>query len=276
MVDINFDALKEYTSTQKEYDIWFNFFHDKSIENRNKIAEYYIDDLKSYAKQYKSKTEHKIPVEEFISVLSEALLSCICRYKPENAKFTTFIRQRMHGAAKDYLRAIDPLARSERQFTRNRNNAIHQLEHDKNDDALIDEEEIALTMGIDIEHYNSLRFRTLSKVNPHVIDITTENELSNSLNDDSKLKDTSFEGVDSEDLVEFIINSLDSHPDHKIYKSYILMYFIEGKTYTDIAKLCGCSAQQIKRRIHAALKIVHDNIKYPPKTKLAQDQLILG
>lgn len=274
MMNINFNALKEYTSTEEEYDMWVNYFSNPSVENRNVITEYYLPDIIEYAKAHHRKTNGKVCVDEFMSVLSEALMKGVQRYRPHNAKFMSFMDSRLNGAALDYLRKINPLTRLEQEFDRDRKNTINIL-RSSSESHRVDDETIATNMDIDFDRYKRLRSLVLAKKNINVSVLHEEKKESSDVSyvmlDKSKREDASFEEIDSADTVKFIIDSLGRNSKQKICMLY---YFVEGRTYRDVARSIGCTTESVKNYINDAIDVIRYHIKHPHRVGLDQDRLI--
>ena len=85
----------------------------KKIE---RIIEENIDNVQRHVKSLINRENFpEIYSEDFHSVALIALFQCSMRYDPERKEaFLAYVKQRVNGAIKDYLRLIDPLSRNHR------------------------------------------------------------------------------------------------------------------------------------------------------------------
>jgi len=93
--------------------LWKVYWKKRSIENRNKLVEFYLPVAKKISCLMKGSVPAKIPREELIQVCSMALIGCVERYDG-STNFETYSHQRLRGAVLDWCREQDHIPRGER------------------------------------------------------------------------------------------------------------------------------------------------------------------
>jgi RNA polymerase sigma factor FliA len=97
----------------------------------------------------------EVLLEDLISAGTIGLIQAVDRYDPSrNLKLKTLAEHRIRGAMLDYLRKLDPLPRSVRNFVRRRDEARVQLERQLGRSP--EPAEIAAILGLSIERYRRL------------------------------------------------------------------------------------------------------------------------
>ena len=241
------------TDQEKHEQLWKNFHSDQSIENKNKLIEYYFPFVKKIALGLHMKINRKVSVEALSSFGVDGLYSAIDSFDiNRNVKFEAFSRQRIWGSMIDGLRREDWVPRSVRinyNTLQNKKESMQsELGHEVCDDIAI--KELAKSKKTD---YNELLYKKYKPVGCSSIDNETE----------------SGEDLISKDCNNFLIdfreaNSGDSIIKDEIFKdifgglcnknerSIISMYYYEGYTMGEIADKVGLSESRISQ-IHKAM-----------------------
>lgn len=122
--------------------LWDRYFRNKTPENRNKIAEYYLPLVKMVAGRIAMSLPSHVDKEDLLSSGFFGLLEAIDRYDiSRKNKFETYAGVRIRGAMLDYLREKDWIPVLTRQRIRKYEKAVYELESELGRSA--NDEEIA-------------------------------------------------------------------------------------------------------------------------------------
>ncbi len=98
--------------------MWSDYFSARTDENRNKLAEYYLDVINQVINwRYRGCLRNStFNHDDMYSFGFFGLMQAIEKYDPKkDVKFPTFAFFRIHGAIRDAMRKWDPLSRPQRQ-----------------------------------------------------------------------------------------------------------------------------------------------------------------
>lgn len=109
--------------------LWDRYFRNKTVENRNKIAEYYLPLVKSVAGRIAMSLPSHVDKEDLLSSGFFGLIEAIDRFDAgRKNKFETYAGVRIRGAMLDYLRSKDWIPVTTRQKIRRYEKAVYELE----------------------------------------------------------------------------------------------------------------------------------------------------
>lgn len=127
--------------------LWERFFRNKSVENRNRLAEYYLPLVKMAAARIAISLPSHVDREDLYSCGFFGLMEAIDRYDlGRKNKFETYAGVRIRGAILDYLRSKDWIPIAVRQKIRKYEKAVYELESELGRPA--NDEEIAERLGV--------------------------------------------------------------------------------------------------------------------------------
>ncbi|MBO6304368.1 MAG: FliA/WhiG family RNA polymerase sigma factor [Selenomonadaceae bacterium] len=129
--------------------LWDRYFRNKTVENRNKIAEYYLPLVKLVAGRIAMSLPSHVDKEDLLSSGFFGLIEAIDRFDAgRKNKFETYAGVRIRGAMLDYLRSKDWIPVTTRQKIRKYEKAVYELESELGRPA--NDEEIAERLQIPI------------------------------------------------------------------------------------------------------------------------------
>lgn len=138
------------TETMTDVDaLWDRYFRNRTPENRNKLAEYYLPLVKVVAGRLAVSLPSHVDKEDLFSSGFFGLMEAIDRYDSSRKnKFETYAGVRVRGAMLDYLRSKDWIPVTLRQKIRRYEKAVYELETELGRSAK--DEEIAERLGISV------------------------------------------------------------------------------------------------------------------------------
>ncbi|MBP3723441.1 MAG: FliA/WhiG family RNA polymerase sigma factor [Selenomonadaceae bacterium] len=129
--------------------LWDRYFRNKTVENRNKIAEYYLPLVKLVAGRIAMSLPSHVDKEDLLSSGFFGLIEAIDRFDAgRKNKFETYAGVRIRGAMLDYLRSKDWIPVTTRQKIRKYEKSVYELESELGRPA--NDEEIAERLQIPI------------------------------------------------------------------------------------------------------------------------------
>ena len=129
--------------------LWDRYFRNKTVENRNKIAEYYLPLVKLVAGRIAMSLPSHVDKEDLLSSGFFGLIEAIDRFDAgRKNKFETYAGVRIRGAMLDYLRSKDWIPVTTRQKIRKYEKAVYELESELGRPA--NDEEIAERLQVPI------------------------------------------------------------------------------------------------------------------------------
>ena len=125
------------------------------ISTREEMILSHLPQVQLIALRIWNRCARQVELEDLVSEGVIGLMQAVDRYDPgRECLLKTLAEHRIRGAMLDYLRRLDPLSRSVRQFVRQRNNACEQFEHAHG--RAPEELELAQALGMRIERYRKL------------------------------------------------------------------------------------------------------------------------
>lgn len=98
--------------------------------DREQMILSHMPQVKLIAKSFYRRCPPGVLLEDLVSVGTVGLIQAVDRFDPDrNLKLKTIAEHRIRGAMLDYLRQIDPLPRTIRQFARQRDEALRRVEN---------------------------------------------------------------------------------------------------------------------------------------------------
>lgn len=135
--------------------LWESYRRKKSVDLRNKLAEYYLPLIKVVAGRLAMSLPSHLDRDDLLSSGFFGLLDAIDRYDiNRNIKFETYAGVRIRGAMIDYLRAKDWIPVTMRQKLRRYEQKVYQLESQLGRTAT--DAEIAEALEITTKELNTL------------------------------------------------------------------------------------------------------------------------
>ncbi len=135
--------------------LWESYRRKKTVELRNKIAEYYLPLIKVVAGRLAMSLPPHLDRDDLLSTGFFGLLDAIDRYDiNRNIKFETYAGVRIRGAMIDYLRAKDWIPVTMRQKIRKYEQKVYDLESELGRTAT--DAEIAEALAITTKELNTL------------------------------------------------------------------------------------------------------------------------
>ena len=133
--------------SDKAISLWQAYQRNKTSENRNNLAEFYLPLVRIVAGRLAINLPTHIDKDDLLSSGFFGLLDAIERYDIERKnKFETYASVKIKGAMLDYLRSRDWLPVSVRQRVRKYEQTLNHLENELGREAT--DEEVASAMGI--------------------------------------------------------------------------------------------------------------------------------
>ena len=135
--------------------LWEAYRRKKTVDLRNKLAEYYLPLIKVVAGRLAMSLPSHLDRDDLLSSGFFGLLDAIDRYDlNRNIKFETYAGVRIRGAMIDYLRAKDWIPVTMRQKLRRYEQKVYQLESELGRTAT--DAEIAEALEITTKELNTL------------------------------------------------------------------------------------------------------------------------
>jgi RNA polymerase sigma factor for flagellar operon FliA len=123
--------------------------------DREQLILSHLPQVRLLAARLHQRCPKEVDLDDLESAGVVGLIIAVDRFKPElGYKLKTLAEHRIRGAMLDYLRELDPLPRSVRQFVRRRDEACSRLEHRLG--RLPETAEIAEVLGLSIDRYRRL------------------------------------------------------------------------------------------------------------------------
>ena len=97
---------------------WEAYATNPSAENRNRLAEIYLPNVRRIASVILAKLPVSVELDELVHEGLLGMLPAIAAYDPTRAKFETYSARRIRGAILDYLRNLDWSSRQGRKSSK--------------------------------------------------------------------------------------------------------------------------------------------------------------
>ena len=225
------------TQNSKIFELWKRYKAEKSVELRNKIAEYYLPLVKIVGGRLAVSLPPHLDKDDLISSGFFGLMDAIERFDiTRNIQFKTYAGVRIRGAMIDYLRSKDWIPTTMRQKIRKYEQTVYQLETELGRSAT--DKEIADALQISMEELQNL----ISQSNAATVVPLEE-----------YLKTDSPEAVDANpaDTAEFIelkdilARAIDRLPEKE--RTVVSLYYYEELTLKEISLILHLSEARISQ-----------------------------
>ena len=248
---------KEQEQVNKE--LWDKYRKTKNIAIRNKILTQYLYIVTVNAKRMSAIYKNKVELEDIVNQGVIALMDCIERYDiKRGVQFDTFASIRVRGSIIDYLRKQDWVPRDVRKMSLNIENTYLDLVSSLNRQPT--DEEVAATLGIDINDYHKI----LSQTNCFFMLSYEEllSETSGFMEPPSSIKAPE-QKIQEEEIKNIIALSIDKLNDKE--RLIISLYYYEELKLKEIAVILGITPSRVSQIHTKALikmkKTLNDYIK---------------
>jgi RNA polymerase sigma factor for flagellar operon FliA len=219
--------------------------------DRDEMIMKYTPLIKYIAHRLAMRLPPHVSVEDLMSAGIIGLMDALTKFDPQKkVQFKTYAEFRIKGAMLDELRSLDWVSRSVRQKASQLERAYQSLE--KKRGRAVDDEEVAVEMGISLDNYYSL----VNEVNGvflldcenlrHKIPKLPEEDLINLLMDDVEKQPFQLLGV--EELKRVLAQSIEELTAKE--KTVISLYYYEELTLKEIGEVLGFTESRICQ-IHA-------------------------
>jgi RNA polymerase sigma factor for flagellar operon FliA len=217
--------------------LWQNYQARKSIETRNRLAEYYLPLVKIVAARMAIGLPPYADRDDLLSSGFLGLLDAIVRYDADRKiKFETYASLRVRGAMLDYLRSKDWISFTVRKKIRLYEEAVANLENRLGRAA--EDGEIAAAMGISLDELHSM----ISSI--RVATIVPLDEYVRTEEPDS-LQPEPTENMEQEDVRRTLAQAIDRLPEKE--KLVVSLYYYEELTLKEISKILNVSEARVSQ-----------------------------
>lgn len=217
--------------------LWLQYNTTKSEETKNRIITEYIPLVKYIVNRINVKLPSYLDVEDLFSFGLFGLIQAIERFDiNKNVKFETYAYARIKGSIIDELRKLDWVPQNVRKKIKEVIQAYDELEQDTN--KTVTDAEIAQKLNISIEElhilYQEMAFSNI---------VSFEQEFSiNNIKSNRMLPETQ---VEKKEVKQLLGKAIDKLPPQE--KLVITLYYYEGLTFKEIAKVLDLSLSRISQ-----------------------------
>ena len=217
--------------------LWQSYQQERSVETRNKLAEYYLPLIKIVAGRLAISLPAHVDQDDLMSSGFFGLLDAIDRYDySRKNKFETYASVRVRGAMLDYLRSKDWLPIALRQKIRRYEQAVYALETELGRSATDDELAAKLNMSVS-ELHDLLGKCSVSTIVPLDEYIAAESP-------DTKNSNPAF-NMEQQELKEILGKAIDRLP--KREKQVVSLFYYEELTRKEISLILQLSEARISQ-----------------------------
>ncbi len=217
--------------------LWESYRRKKSVDLRNKLAEYYLPLIKVVAGRLAMSLPSHLDRDDLLSSGFFGLLDAIDRYDiNRNIKFETYAGVRIRGAMIDYLRAKDWIPVTMRQKLRRYEQKVYQLESELGRTAT--DAEIAEALEITTKELNTL----VSQFNSSTI-IPLEEYLKT--DSPEALDANPVETTEYLELKETLSKAIDKLPEKE--RLVVSLYYYDELTLKEISLIMHLSEARISQ-----------------------------
>lgn len=226
------------TETMTEADaLWDRYFRNKSNENRNKVAEYYLPLVKIVAGRIAMSLPSHVDRDDLLSSGFFGLMEAIDRYDINRKnKFETYAGVRIRGAILDYLRSKDWIPVGTRQKIRKYERAVYELETELGRPAK--DEEIAQRLQVPVYEVTDIE-RELSSAT-----LVPFEEYVRS-GDIESFEMTPSDSVEFKQLRDTLANAIDRLPEKE--RLVVSLYYYEELTLKEISLIMHLTEARISQ-----------------------------
>lgn len=214
--------------------VWAEYQRTREADLRNRLVVQYSPLVKYVAGRMRSRLPHTVDQDDLVSDGVLGLMDAIERFDPDRGlSFQTFAVPRIRGAIIDGLRTMDFVPRSVRDKVRVVQQAQVALEERLG--RLPDDDEMALELGVGVQHVRALSQQT-SSAHANLDDFDLADELG------SAAAEAAVEQGDANASLMRVIEEL-SERDQVV----IALYYFEGLTLAEIGRVLGVSESRISQ-----------------------------
>jgi RNA polymerase sigma factor for flagellar operon FliA len=215
-----------------------------TVLDREQLILTHLPQVRLLAVRQHRRCPPEVLLEDLVSAATVGLIQAVDVYDPgRKLKLKTLAEHRIRGAMLDYLRSLDPLPRSVRQFQRRREEAVTRLQQRSGHVQL--ESEIAAELKLSLSRYRLLDHAALSIV------LSLENM---TWNDHVRSAQAIESVIEETDLVRRLNSAIRNLPEPE---RTVIVSFQQGLTLREIAFQLGkhdSRASQIKANGIALLR----------------------
>lgn len=226
------------TETLTEADaLWDRYFRNKSNENRNKIAEYYLPLVKIVAGRIAMSLPSHVDKDDLLSSGFFGLMEAIDRYDiSRKNKFETYAGVRIRGAILDYLRSKDWIPVGTRQKIRKYERVVYELESELGRAAK--DEEIAERLQVPIYEISEIERELSSATLVPFEEYVRSGDIESS-------DMTPSDSVEFEQLRDTLASAIDRLPEKE--RLVVSLYYYEELTLKEISLIMHLTEARISQ-----------------------------
>jgi RNA polymerase sigma factor for flagellar operon FliA len=211
-------------------ELWAKYRKRRTVANRNAIVEYYLDLARARADSLSRYSVPQVTRDDILSAAYMGLMQAVETYDSEGrASFATHAWQRISGAVKDWMRAVDHHKRSTRTFERRRDAAIESATRRNGRPAC--DADIETELGLTAEEYGERTLRLRNGAMHNVLDVSIA---ASGARPDSTVRRQLF--------IEYISRGLSDAE-----RNVLTMYYFEGMTLAEIGLVMALSESRISQ-----------------------------
>lgn len=217
--------------------LWQRYQRNRSIELRNKLAEYYLPLVKVVAGRLAISLPSHVDKDDLLSNGFFGLIDAIDRFDPSRKnKFETYAGVRVRGAMLDYLRARDWVPVTMRQKIRRYEQAVTDLENKLGRSAT--DEELAEELGVSLKNLQELESQ---------ISVATVIPLDDYLRTDTpgNAVPEPVEKLEKQEMQQTLAAAIEKLPDKE--KQVVALYYYEELTLKEISLIMHLSEARISQ-----------------------------
>jgi RNA polymerase sigma factor for flagellar operon FliA len=234
----------EQTADASDAD-WNEYARARSPEIRERLVKRYMPLVQMRARRLSRRIPDNVTFDDLCSAGYMGLLNAIESFSPgRNIQFESFSTKRIHGAMLDWLRGLDPLARTTRQFQR----SVEQIRTSGAADGPMHDTDIAGRMGLSEKRYQTLERRARERTEVLFCACAQENEGS----------ELGLDPVDAEQpdpsrsiAMQWLIERIKKETD-LVGWTILRMYYFEHRTMQEIGRELNLSESRVSQ-IHTAV-----------------------
>lgn len=213
--------------------LWYKYRDNKTVELRNKIAEYYLPLVKIVCGRLAVSLPQHLDKDDLLSSGFFGLLDAIDRFDvTRQIKFETYAGVRIRGAMLDYLRSKDWLSVSLRQKIRRYEQTVARLETELGRSAT--DSELAAALDITTDDLQTL--------------ITQSNAATLIPLEEYLKTDTAIDPADTAELFEIketLARAIDRLPEKE--RTVVALYYYEELTLKEISRILHLTEARISQ-----------------------------
>ena len=233
---------------------------ETEVYSRDELLEAYLPLIEWVARTLASRLPSSVEVDDLTSVGVMGLIDAIKKYDPVKCdNFKNYARIRIKGAMLDELRSQDWVPRSVRQVADRIDRQRQILE--QNLGRRVDDEEMAMAMGVTDERYQELRDRAIGTGMVAIEDMGADTggekrsfleafEDTQAINPEELLQD-----VEKRRVLREAIESLNERD-----QIVITLYYLEGLGLRDVGAVLGVTESRVSQLRSRAMKALEKKL----------------